>query len=106
MKTPHRYAGVLRAIANGEQMQWKNSSGHWTDCDADVALRVMFDSYELRIKPEPKPDIVWYVNIYKDGIGGSHKTLDSALAGFEVPPFGTVKITINGETGKTSAEVV
>lgn len=105
MKTPHKHAEILRAIANGETVQIMQC-GEWIDRDASAALNELAQDHEVRIKPEPKPDIVWYVNIYKDGIGGSHKTLDSALAGFEVPPFGTVKITINGETGKTSAEVV
>jgi len=44
MTTPHTHADLLRAIADGKQMQELdfpgiNHPGNWCDCDADRALK-------------------------------------------------------------------
>ena len=59
MTTPHPQADLLRAIADGKQMQELdfpgiNHPGNWCDCDADRALNLIIRGVEqyVRIKPE------------------------------------------------------
>lgn len=59
MTTPHPQADLLRAIADGKQMQELdftgiNHPGNWCDCDADRALNRISRDVEqyVRIKPE------------------------------------------------------
>ena len=59
MTTPHPQADLLRAIADGKQMQELdfpgiNHPGNWCDCDADRALNRISRGVEqyVRIKPE------------------------------------------------------
>lgn len=59
MTTPHHQADLLRAIADGKQMQELdftgiNHPGNWCDCDADRALNRISRGVEqyVRIKPE------------------------------------------------------
>ena len=63
MTTPHPQADLLRAIADGKQMQELdfpgiNHPGNWCDCDADRALNLISRGVEqyVRIKPDP-----WFV---------------------------------------------
>ena len=58
MITPHPRADLLRAIADGKQMQELdfpgiNRPGNWCDCDADRALNLIIRGVEqyVRIKP-------------------------------------------------------
>ena len=58
MTTPHPAADLLRAIADGKQMQELyfpgiNHPGNWCDCDADRALNRISRGVEqyVRIKP-------------------------------------------------------
>ena len=58
MTTPHPQADLLRAIADGKQMQELdfpgiNHPGNWCDCDADRALNRISRGVEqyVRIKP-------------------------------------------------------
>lgn len=59
MTTPHPAADLLRAIADGRQMQELdfpgiNHPGNWCDCDADRALNRISRGVEqyVRIKPD------------------------------------------------------
>lgn len=59
MTTPHPQADLLRAIADGKQMQELdfpgiNHPGNWCDCDADRALNRISRGVEqcVRIKPD------------------------------------------------------
>ncbi len=59
MTTPHPNADLLRAIADGKQMQELdfpgiNHPGNWCDCDADRALNLIIRGVEqyVRIKPD------------------------------------------------------
>lgn len=55
MTTEHPYAEVLRWIADGKAVQWKQSPGRWIDQDAESTLHEIADSlYNLgryRLKP-------------------------------------------------------
>lgn len=52
MTTPHPKADLLRAIADGRQMQIKRPS-EWRDCDASTALAGLASvaPHHIRIKP-------------------------------------------------------
>lgn len=51
--TPHPHADLLRAIADGRQMQIKRPS-EWRDCDASTALAGLASvaPHHIRIKPD------------------------------------------------------
>lgn len=53
MTTPHPKADLLRAIADGRQMQIKRPS-EWRDCDASTALAGLASvaPHHIRIKPD------------------------------------------------------
>lgn len=56
MKTEHKYAQVLRWIADGEQVQWQSSNGQWLDESAEGVLQeILSDKFivdRYRIKPK------------------------------------------------------
>jgi len=112
MKTPHPQAEFLAAIAEGKQMEFSTDSVNWTNCNGDTALLYInhylagISKLNVRIKPEPKPDVVFYVNIYPSGVGPTHRAIELAESSFDASRVGILKITINGETSKVSAEVV
>ena len=99
----HKHAAVLRAIADGKAVQWRLNStwNDYVDGHPGCPLYCM-DGTEWRIKPERKPDVVRYVNLYdKEACVNRFHAIgaDDLL--------GTIKCTIDGETGKLkSAEVL
>ena len=50
--TPHKDADLLRAIADGKQMQVEGLTSPWTDARADEALWAIAQGDSCRIKPE------------------------------------------------------
>ena len=101
----HKHAAVLRAIADGKAVQWR-SNERWHDYQDGSHGNPLYcsDITEWRIKPEPKPDVVRYVNAY---LGDGHRTIETAKKAQSEDIAGRVKIVIDGETGKLkSAEVL
>lgn len=102
----HKHAAVLRAIADKGlgAAQWqdgKSLMGQWNDCTFMITP-ITHSFLAWRIKPEPKPDVVRYVNLYDTEacVNRFH-----ALGADDL--LGTIKATIDGETGKLkSAEVL
>lgn len=99
----HKHAAVLRAIADGRDVQWRSvHMGHWNELSVGYYSPITHQDLEWRIKPEPKPDVVRYVNLYdKEACVNRFHAIgaDDLL--------GTIKCTIDGETGKLkSAEVL
>lgn len=99
MKKPHKHAELIKAWADGAEIQWYDNSTRehrWFDCAPNRPSwceKVLF-----RVKPEPKPDVVRWVWA-TTGIG------EASFADFEKSP--NLKLTIDGETGKLkSAEVL
>lgn len=94
MKTPHRHAELIKAWADGAEIQFRyNVNIPWTDvkgvCGWDIDC-------EFRIKPEPKPDVVTY-----DCVGLVHDEC------FFDNGKDNLKLTWCSETGKLkSAEVL
>ena len=101
----HKHAEVLRAIADGKTVQC-NIDGKWVDSWLFHSFKdpLTNSDYEWRIKPEPKPDVVRYVNAY---LWDGHRTIETAKKAQSEDIAGRVKIVIDGETGKLkSAEVL
>jgi hypothetical protein len=94
---PHKHAEVIKAFADGIECEFfGDASNRWLNIDT-------FNTFDycdkVRIKPEPKPDVVKYItatnydSIYN--VTNSKWDLDN------------VKLTFDGETGKLkSAEVI
>lgn len=76
----HKHAAVLRAIADGKHVQWKSCDfgGDWQDFySAGMITPLTHWRHEWRIKPEPKPDVVRYVNVY--GVTGIGELCESDI---------------------------
>ena len=104
MNTPHTDADLLRAVADGKQMQRKEWD-LWVDCTHETALVRISMGMPTRVKPEPKPDVVRFMVC----VGHiSFKTFDEAARIAKSPDRGwIVKVVIDGETGaRKSTEVV
>lgn len=104
MKTPHKHAELIKAWADGAEIEFFESySQQWKPIGSEPCW---FPSILFRIKPEPKPDLVYY---------GVFSTLQTRALPFELDACFTkfqddgdqIKITFDGETGKLkSAEVL
>jgi hypothetical protein len=98
MKTPHKHAELIKAWADGAEIQLKLNAVQWGDC---------VDPYwnpdiEYRVKPEPKPDLVYYGAFDINGL----IAIDSCFTMFH-DAGDHIKVTFDGETGKLkSAEVL
>ncbi len=52
MTTPHQNADLLRAIADGKQMQVEGNDGKWHDASAQKTLISLLNKNPCRVKPE------------------------------------------------------
>ena len=102
MKTPHKHAKLIKAWADGAEIEFFDTrfeEHRWKLCGAPP---LWDENFEYRIKPEPKPDHVYYGVFEMDGsvhIDSCFTKLNDA--GDEL------KLTFDGETGKLkSAEVL
>lgn len=50
MKTPHKHAEIIKAYADGAEIQVHHNVGHWTICP----MPVFNPLWKYRIKPETK----------------------------------------------------
>lgn len=99
MKTQHPLCEILFAMATGNTVQMcvKPGPDGWFDWVLDCTNPLDSDADEFlwRIKPEPKPDVVRYLNA-APYIGNLVKRVDD-----------NTKLIFDGETGKLkSAEVL
>jgi hypothetical protein len=105
----HKHAAVLRAIADGKAVQWRlyTEWNDYKDSEQGNPLYCMADT-EWRIKPEPKPDVVRYLNTYQGEWGGLYLSEQHAKENADHrTKTGMFRITFDGETGKLkSAEVL
>lgn len=58
MKTPHKHADLIKAWADGAEIQAK-SDNVWLDCRHPE----WWPNSEYRIKPEPRPDTIAYPSV-------------------------------------------
>jgi len=57
MKTPHKHAELIKAWADGAEIEFNDFSGRWA-VNRDPSWS---PDLKYRIKPDPKPDFVIYV---------------------------------------------
>ena len=103
----HKHAVEIIAWANGATIEGRFPGGEWK-----LAVPNWYLYCEYRIKP--KPDVVRYFNVYGDHtMGCAHGSAVAASATNDMARFassgvriGCIRLTIDGETGKLSAEVV
>lgn len=100
MKTPHKHAELIKAWADGAEIEVSMDGSHWSDCLGAPSFNVNF---KYRIKPEPKPDVIRYgLAIVNNGI----------CLTYPAPPKthnndDNLKLVFDGETGKLiDAEVI
>lgn len=103
MKKPHKHAELIKAWADGAEIQYKDSLGNWFDCQDDPRWS---EHVAYRIKPEPKPDIVYYGVFDEKHIVIHNVIIDSCFTRLS-GSSDHIKVTFDGETGKLkSAEVL
>jgi hypothetical protein len=102
MTTPHKHHDCIVAWAKGAQIQVKApDSLEWTH----VVRPLWLESYEYRVKPEPKPDVVSYgFALIAEGTTSCAKVVNAcSIKGNS----DNIKLVFDGETGKLkSAEVI
>lgn len=84
---PHKHAELIKAWADGAQIQHKNIYNNWVDIDP-----LWLDEVDYRIKPEPKPDIVYIHSHKKFGVG--------VIRSKYIMDTQRIKWTIDGESGR------
>lgn len=95
MKTPHKHAELIKAWADGAEIQFRyNANIPWSDvkgvCGWDVDC-------EFRVKPEPRPDMVYYGALDEPARGAY--TLHTCFTR-QQDSRDQVKLTFDGSTGK------
>lgn len=104
MKKPHKHAKLIKAWADGAEIEYLNTTDHiWQPIfkgwSWDSTLHI-----DMRIKPEPRPDFVYYGQLDEPARGGY--TLGSCFTSHH-DSCDKLKLTFDGETGKLkSAEVL
>jgi hypothetical protein len=90
----HKHSEVLHAFADGIECEYWSSCDTWIPFN-DISVFNWVD--DVRIKPEPKPDVVLATNI---GISEGYVDCSSLLKK-------NIKLTFCGETGDLkNAEVI
>ncbi len=125
---PHKHAELIKAWADGAEIQMKNVNGVWIDIypewiedceyrltpksklnvpDGLIDPKSYYQGYEdgknhveYRIKPEPKPDWCMYLKRIDEHTWTEYLPTDNIQKG-------KVKLTFDGETGELkSAEIL
>ena len=101
MKTPHKHAAVIKAWADGAEIEFFDTFSKepsWREASRPTWT---LDT-EYRVKPEPKPDLVYYGAFDVNGL----IAIDSCFTKYH-DEGDHIKVTFDGETGKLkSAEVL
>ena len=96
MKTPHIHADLIKAWADGAEIECKQiADGDWLKVSEPSWSKVS----EYRIKPEPKPDVV-------EKYFASGYTKYGCVRVAEHWERENLKLTFDGETGKLKAAEV
>ena len=100
MNKPHKHAELIKAWADGAEIEFQDSEGVW-----GVGIPHWHPDAEYRIKPEPKPDVVKAFMLESHPFGG--------LRFYDATGFSRekdeqrIQVIFDGETGKLkSAEVL
>ena len=96
---PHKHAELIKAWADGAEIQYKYTDDDDEWVDAPHSILCWSDTYEYRIKPETKPDVVKY------GLVMPNETATPFTNDYQ--KHDNLKLTFDGETGELkSAEVL
>ena len=107
MKTPHKHADLIKAWADGAEIEVYNAHGEWVGYYEGESPSWSED-FKYRIKHQPKPDKKYDLRVYEH-------SCSNAIDGWIVPHLcwpsdvapATLRLTFDGETGKLkSAEVL
>lgn len=89
---PHVHAELIKAWADGAEIQFKNICGNWED----ISSPAWAPAHIYRIKPQPKPDVIREYYINTDGRCFGAVLVDANL-----------RLVLDGETGALKyAEVI
>lgn len=103
MKTPHKHAELIKAWADGAEIECRNKNFQDTWSPMTNACWDL-EFLEFRIKPEPKPDMVFYGQLDEPARGAY--TLGSCFTR-QWDAADKLKLTFDGSTGKLkSAEIL
>lgn len=106
---PHKHAEVLRAIADGKEVEYL-SGGDWLPMKTANPIGAHY--LDWRVKPGKKPDIVLYASTFLPPSPDRWNEDDSTrvFSNLSVEPVkrcDNLKLTYDGETGELiGAEVV
>jgi hypothetical protein len=104
MTTPHKHAEIIKAWADGAEIEFY--SGYHSEWKPIGENPMWSERLVFRIKPEPKPDKVYYGVFDETHVLVGNMTIDSCFTRLE-DQGDQIKITFDGETGKLkSAEVL
>lgn len=93
----HKHADLIHAWADGAEIQYKNNEGVWIDFPGWYEPVWNSTELEYRIKPEPKPDVVFEY----------HSFLYNKMEAIKARETPNIRIIYDGETGELkSAEVL
>ena len=94
MNKPHKHAELIKAWADGAEIEEKHNDGIWMPFKDGHWMEA--DAWKYRIKPEPKPDVVRSLCLtFSRGYIDNVSLADPNL-----------KLTFDGETGKLKAAEV
>ena len=98
MKTPHKHAELIKAWADGAEIEFSFAHDIWHSIPREPERNI--PNCMFRIKPEPKPDVVHTVKVRASGF-----CIFNSVTG--CVSEANLKLTFSGETGKLkSAEVI
>jgi hypothetical protein len=107
--TKHKHTSVLSDYLNNTSLvlQWRFTTDHrWFDLTLGKnSITPLSDpDLEWRIKPELKPDVISYVNIYKNM---GYDNLEEAHYSGVPSSKGVIKVVLDGETQELkSVEII
>lgn len=97
MKTPHKHAELIKAWADGAEIEARESDTHkWGKCSQPAWV----DFYQYRIKPEPRPNLEVYARVTNNGVNSSF-----GWTGFG-EKSANIALTFDAETGFLKAAEV
>lgn len=94
---PHIHAELIKKWADGACIQFKSPVGNWIDAGKTPSW---LPENEYRIKPEPKPDEIYFANTYSTTVGMFYDTKEEANRCTSGTLTGMIKVVLDGETGK------
>ena len=99
----HKHAEIIKAFVDGIECEyWSSNFNKWVDITELTTFNL--DLVEkVRIKTEPKPDVIEYAKVCGSKYRGTYISLSST----KLDADDNLKLIFDGETGKLkSAEVI